>query len=131
MPIEIRFKKSGKEIKIALANRLVQLEQRLNKRNAVLDEFMEDKKKVRSYLIRSTQQTWRGHGGGEKALFSQDDISSEEKEEMAQLCRRIYEIEQEVHRLNLIAAHLQDDQVFDLLFDDLVGYGFERALESE
>jgi hypothetical protein len=56
---------------------------------------------------------------------------SEEKEEIAQLCRRIYEIEQELHRLTLIAAHLQDDQIFELPFDDLVGYGFEASLEAE
>jgi hypothetical protein len=131
MSLEIRFKKSGKQIKDALSSRLVQLQQRLDKRNAILDEFIEDKKKVRSYLIRSTERNYGGHGGGERTLFSQGDISSEEKEEMAQLCRRVYEIEQEMHRLNLISAHLQDDQVFDLLFNDLVAYGFERSLESE
>lgn len=131
MPLEIRFRKTGKDIKAALRNRLSQLEQRLIKRNATLDEFLQDKKRVRSYLIRSTQQTWMGHRQGEKALFSQEDISSEEKEEIAQLCRRIYEIEQEIHRLNLIAAHLQDEQVFELPFDDLVAYGFEASLEAE
>jgi uncharacterized protein YecT (DUF1311 family) len=110
---------------------LSQLEKRLVKRNATLDEFLQDKKKVRSYLIRSSQQTWMGHRQGEKALFSQDDISSEEKEEIAQLCRRIYEIEQELHRLNLIAVHLQDEQIFELPFDDLVSYGFEASLEAE
>jgi hypothetical protein len=131
MALELRFRKTGKEIKTALRNRVAQLEQRLVKRNATLDDFMQDKKKVRSYLIRSTQQTWMGHRQGEKALFSQEDISSEEKEEIAQLCRRIYEIEQELHRLTLIAAHLQDDQIFELPFDDLVGYGFEASLEAE
>ena len=131
MALELRFRKTGKEIKTALRNRVAQLEQRLINRNATLDDFMQDKKKVRSYLIRSTQQTWMGHRQGEKALFSQEDISSEEKEEIAQLCRRIYEIEQELHRLTLIAAHLQDDQIFELPFDDLVGYGFEASLETE
>ena len=131
MALELRFRKTGKEIKSALRNRVSQLEQRLVKRNAMLDDFMQDKKKVRSYLIRSTQQTWMGHRQGEKALFSQEDISSEEKEEIAQLCRRIYEIEQELHRLTLIAAHLLDDQIFELPFDDLVGYGFEASLEAE
>jgi len=131
MALELRFRKTGKEIKGALRNRISQLEKRLVKRNATLDNLMQDKKKLRSYLIRSTQQTWMGHRPGEKALFSQDDISSEEKEETAQLCRRIYEIEQELHRLNLIAVHLQDDQIFELPFDDLVGYGFEASLETE
>jgi len=131
MALELRFRKTGKEIKTALRNRVAQLEQRLVKRNASLDDFLQDKKKVRSYLIRSSQQTWMGHRQGEKALFSHEDISSEEKEEIAQLCRRVYEIEQELHRLNLIAAHLQDEQIFELPFDDLVGYGFEASLEAE
>ena len=131
MALELRFRKTGKEIKTALRNRIAQLEQRLVKRNATLDDFLQDKKKVRSYLTRSAQQPWIGHRQGDKALFTQEDISSEEKEEIAQLCRRIYEIEQELHRLNLIAAHLQDDQIFELPFDDLVGYGFEASLEAE
>jgi hypothetical protein len=131
MALELRFRKTGKEIKAALRNRVAQLEQRLANRNAALDDFLQDRKKVRSYLIRSSQQTWMGHRQGEKGLFSQEDISSEEKEEIAQLCRRIYEIEQELHRLNLIAAHLQDEQIFELPFDDLVGYGFESSLETE
>ena len=34
-------------------------------------------------------------------------------------------------RISEIAAHLQDDQIFELPFDDLVGYGFEASLEAE
>lgn len=131
MSLVLKFRKTGKEIKAALRNRITQLEQRLEKRNATLEAFMQDKKKVRSYLTRSAPQPWTGHSRGEKALFSQDDISSEEKEEVAQLCRRIYEIEQELYRLHLIAAHLNDDQVFELPFEDLVAYGFESSLEAE
>jgi len=61
MALELRFRKTGKEIKTASRNRVAQLEQRLVKRNAALDDFMQDKNKVRSYLIRSTQQIWMGH----------------------------------------------------------------------
>ena len=44
MALELRFRKTGKEIKSALRNRVSQLEQRLVKRNAMLDDFMQDKK---------------------------------------------------------------------------------------
>jgi len=49
MALELRFRKTGKEIKTALRNRVAQLEQRLVKRNATLDDFLLDKKKARSY----------------------------------------------------------------------------------
>ena len=110
MPLEIRFRKSGKEIKAAIASRVVQLQQRLDSRSTVPNY---------------------GHGRQAAALYSQDDISSEEKEEIGQLCRRIFEIEQERHRLELIQFHLRDDQEFELPFEDLVAYGFETSLEYE
>ena len=129
--MELRFRKTGKEIKQAVGSRVAKLEQRLARRNAALEEFMGDAKRLRSYLVRSAQLPWASHGRGEYALFSQDDISSEEKEEVAQLCRRVFEIEQELHRLHLVAAHLQDEQVFELTFEELVAYGFEVTLEGE
>lgn len=82
-------------------------------------------RRVRSYLVRNTQPAY-GHGGGRGySLYGKDDISSEEREEIDQLCRRIYEIEQEIYRLDLITTHLKDDQIFNLEFTELVGYGFE------
>ncbi len=130
MPLDIKFRKSGKEIKAAIGYRITQLQERLEKRNAALNNFMSDSKKVRSFMLRVFDNSY-GHGRGPATLYSQDDISSEEKEEISQLCRRIYEIEQELHRLELIDRHLQDDQVFDLSFQDLVGYGFDTNLEYE
>src|ERR1051326_8872375 len=124
MPLEIKFRKNGKEIKAAIGNRITQLQERLTSRNLVLAEFMKDAKKVRSFLLRSTVQNY-SHARQPVGLFSKDDISSEEKEEISQLCRRIFEIEQELHRLELIRFHLRDDQEFDLPFEDLVGYGFD------
>ena len=109
---------------------MAQLQERLEKRNATLAEFMSDADKVRSFLLRSTAVNF-AHGRQPTALYSKDDISSEEKEEISQLCRRIFEIEQELHRLELIRFHLRDDQEFDLLFEDLVGYGFDTNLEYE
>ena len=131
MPVQLTFRKSGKEIKEAVGNRLEQLRQRLEKRNQDLSRFMQDPKKVRSYLVRSTALEWQGHQMGEAPLYSREEISSEEKEEVRQLCRRIFEIEQEVHQLSLLRAHLDDKQEFDLPFHDLVGYGFDSNLSIE
>jgi hypothetical protein len=57
-------------------------------------------------------------------LFSANDISSEEQQEIAQLCQRIFEIEQELHRLALVVARMDDKQLFELELNDLIGYGF-------
>ncbi len=57
--------------------------------------------------------------------YGKDDISSEERQEIDQLCQRIYEIEQELHRLAYVLTHLDDKQDFELGFDDLIGYGFD------
>lgn len=128
---EITFRKSGREIKAAIEQRRQQLQQRLERRNSALDRFMGDRRKVRSYLLRSTQPDFGVHGRSAYVLVGEDDISSEEKQEIQRLCARIFEIEQELHRLALIAAHLGDDQVVDLAFNDLVAYGFDatRSLE--
>ena len=128
----IVFRKTGEEIKEAIQNRQKQLQQRLDKRNESLNTLLEDPNKVRSYIVRNSQPNW-GHRGEEGyVLYSQDDISSEEMEEIAQLCRRIFEIEQELNRLALITTHLDDDQVFNLDFQDLIGYGFEvNAIKSQ
>jgi prefoldin subunit 5 len=108
-----------------LKKRREQLQQRLNGRNQALDKFMKDARKVRSYLVRSSQPNW-GHATQRGyVLYGKDDISSEEQQEIAQLCQRIFEIEQELHRLALMATHLDDNQVFELSFDELVGYGFD------
>ena len=48
----IRFTKTGREIKVAVGNRIRQLEGRLARRNEALAEFMKDQSLVRSYLIR-------------------------------------------------------------------------------
>lgn len=122
--MNIVFRKTGKEIKSAIANRRTQLEQRLKQRNEALNGFLKDTNKVRSYLIRSTHMDY-SHGARGYVLYGKDDISSEERQEMDQLCHRIFEIEQELHRLSYVMTHLEDDAVFQLGFDDLIGYGFE------
>ena len=122
--MNIVFRKSGKEIKNAITNRRAQLEQRLKQRNEALNTFLEDAQKVRSYLIRSTQPDYSHRASG-YVLYGKDDISSEERQEMDQLCQRIFEIEQELHRLAYVVTHLEDDVFFELSFNDLIGYGFD------
>jgi hypothetical protein len=132
MTLQVTFQKTGKEIRQAVHNRIEQLQQRLHRRNEALDVFLSDKNKVRSYVIRSAPLPWGGHGRPDsKTLYAPEDISSEEKEEISQLCRRIFEIEQELHRLSLVASHLKDGQVFELPYEDLVAYGFEARLDTE
>jgi predicted Zn-dependent peptidase len=133
MPIQITFRKTGQEVKHAIAQRQQQLQARLDKRNQVLDEFLKDTRKVRSYMVRSSRYDYSHGGRSGYVLFAQDDISSEEKQEIQQLCNRIFEIEQELHRLALVVAHLDDQQVLELTLDDLIGYGFNAVggLEGE
>ena len=129
---EIVFPKTGKEIKAAIQSRQEQLRQRLDRRNKALDEFTRDRKKLRSYLLRSALPDYGLHGGrGAYVLVAQDEISIEEKQEIQRLCARIFEMEQELHRLTLISAHLRDDQVENLSFNDLVAYGFDANLSTE
>jgi hypothetical protein len=131
MPLELTFPKNGAEIKAAIGGRLGQLQSRLGARNLELERLMGDRKRLRSYLIRSTEQEWgRKHmQGAASALYSPDDISSEERDEIKQLCSRINEIEQEIRRLTLVRTHLRDEQSFDLPYQDLVAYGFESGFD--
>jgi hypothetical protein len=121
--MEITFRKTGSEIKTAIARRRSQLQQRLDYRNRALDEFLQNSRKVRSYLVRGGQAP--GHSRSAPLLYSADDISSEEQQEIAQLCNRIFGIEQELHRLALYAAHLPDDQTLELEPNDLIAFGFD------
>ena len=120
--MDIVFRKTGKEIKTAIANRRMQLEQRLKRRNKVLDQFLKNVPKVRSYLVRSTQPEYSHRSTTGYVLYGKDDISSEERQEIDRLCQRIFEIEQELHSLAYVVTHLEDDVVFDLSFNDLIGY---------
>jgi hypothetical protein len=117
----ITFRKSGAEIKSAVRTRLLDLEDRLHKRNAALEEFLQDKKRVRSYLVRDFRP-WA-------LTFGQAhvDIPSEENQEIAELCRRVFVLEQEVANLQMILAHLRDDQDFELTIEQMISYGFQQA----
>jgi len=119
----IAFRKTGKEIKAAVANRRRELEERLAPRNRALDEFLRHPDKVRSYLLRGNQGF--GHGERSSVLYGKDHISSEDREEMDQLCQRIFEIEHELQRLAYFVAHLDDQETFELSLGELIEYGFE------
>jgi hypothetical protein len=124
MPGQVVFHKRGAEIKDAALRRISEIQARLDRREAALRDFMTDPKLLRSYLVRSSKPTY-GHGG--PSLWSHRDISSERMEEVRQLCERIHDLESERQRLQLVVAHLSDDQVFEIGYDDLVGFGFEAA----
>lgn len=129
MPVNVTFNKTGKEIKAAIANRVSALQERLDKRNESLDVLLKDEKRLRSYLVRSSQQNL-GHGNrGGYTLNTPDDISSEDKDQIDQMLRRINEIQQEILRLKLIANNIEERRTFELSYNDLVSYGFGVAIE--
>jgi hypothetical protein len=127
------FNKTGLETKQAIQTRIVALGQRLERRNEVLERFMQDTKKLRSYLIRIAEISYSVYSTKTAAIYSSHDISSEQKEEISQLCTRIFEIEQEINHLKLIAANLPDDQQIELSYEELVRFGFgsSTGLEAE
>ncbi len=115
---ELVFKKSGAEIKEVVRVRMLDLDQRLAKRNAQLDRIIEDRELLRSYLVRDPDNDWP-HGGQRR-----HEAPSEEHQEITELCRRICVIERELLQLRMVATHMQDDKEFDLTFEDMVRYGF-------
>lgn len=129
--MDLKFSKTGKEIKRAIQKRRRELLARLERRNAALDVFMDDRVRLRSYLIRSTQGDF-GHGPRSSGvLYAQAGIASEEMRQVDQLCRRIFEIESELQRLALIGTHLHDDDHYELAYSDLVAYGFDIDLDLQ
>ena len=120
---DITFQKTGTDIKKAIQIRIGEINQRLAAREETLKIFMKNPLKVRSFLIRNAQPSY-GHGRTSSVLVGKNDISSEEKEEISQLCQRIFELEQEIYRLSLAFKHLEDSQVCNLTLDELAGYGF-------
>ncbi len=124
--VGLRFKKMGREIKAAVSTRIEQLQQRLARRGRALDEFLADPALVRSYLIRAIggRVTYRNPEDA-APLHPGSDISSEQMEEIRKVCERIFELEREIQKLRLVVTHLADDEVFELDFAQLAGYGFE------
>ena len=120
----IKFRKKGSEIRQAVRARCTALRARLDHRNKALDALIGDRQKIRSYLVLSVEHRYGMHeGSGE--LRGQGDISSEEIEDINQLCKRVREIEAELFRLEMMLAHLEDDKEFSLSLQELVAYGFD------
>ena len=121
---KITFSKTGAEIKSAVGERCQQIQQRLDRRLDVLDAFLADPKLVRSYMIR-TSARHSLHGSGDPELWTKDDVSSEQVEEIRKTCERVYQLQQELRQLQLLTKHIADDQTFELALSDLISYGFQ------
>jgi hypothetical protein len=85
----LRFRKKGSEIKKSIEKRLEQLEIRLNVREEKLEHLFDNKERLKSYLIRSSVTSY-GHYVESPTIYGKDEISSEEVEEINQMCRRIH-----------------------------------------
>src|SRR5262249_48591331 len=123
LPTVINFIKTGAEIKRAIQNRLADLEARLAKRNAMLDELLNDKARLRDYLVRMPNCPFRV--GGQAPV----DVPSEDHQEIMELCRRIGVIEGELLQLRLTQTHLKNDQKFQLTLEQLTYYGFSAQAD--
>ena len=129
MTANLKFFKKGKDVKKAMSFRIKELSERLERRNQALDELINDTTKIRSFLIFSADPNGEYRGGhnhySPAPLRSRTDISSEEEREIRQLCRRIFETEQEIHQLKMAKAHLQDEQEIWLAMSELQSFGFK------
>ncbi len=122
------FKKSGAEFKKVLSKKIEELKMRLGKRNKVLEELLSDKRRLRSYLLRSANPIGRGHGGGwnsELSSYGQEHIGIEEVEEIKHLCGRIFQIENEIKTYQTLKNNLNDSDTVELTLQELMQYGFE------
>lgn len=124
-----QFKKSGKEFKQVLAIKINELQMRLTKRNKILEELLNDKKRLRSYLLRSAKPV--NHGGHGRAginnlsSYGQEHIGIEEVEEIKHLCSRIFQIENEIKTYQTLKNNLVDEDSVELSLQELLQYGFE------
>ena len=116
---DINFKKTGIEVKKAIAKRVADLEARLKKRFAALDRFISDKERIRAYLVRDRDRDYP-HGAQMRR-----DMPSEQDEEISELCRRICRIQKELTDLKLARTHLKDKQEVELTLEELTFFGFD------
>lgn len=123
-----QFRKTGKEFKKVLSKKIDELNMRLGKRNLVLEELLQDKKRLRSYLLRSAKPVNQGgHGRWAQNLtsYGQEHIGIEEVEEIKHLCSRIFQIENEIKTYKTLRNNLSDGDEVDLTLQELMQYGFE------
>jgi hypothetical protein len=114
----VKFLKSGREVKVAIASRLTDLESRLARRNAELETLMADKARLRSFLVRDANNDYPR--GSQMAT----ELPSEDHQRILELCTRINRIEKEITKLATIRDNLKDEQEMTLDFDELMSVGF-------
>lgn len=120
------FRKKGSEIKSAVAGQIKMVEVSLAERNAHLEHFIDDRKLIRSYMIRSCASVFRRRA--DSTLNARDPdlpvIRGEVMADIRRTCERIAELEEERRTLKLVIDHLDDDQVFKLDSIEMDRYGF-------
>src|SRR5947209_4748480 len=92
----VKFKKTGREVRTAIDQRISELKQRLSKRDRELEEVMNNKPLLRSYLVREPRNDYP-HSAQSKA-----EMPTEDHQRITELCRRIQAIEQEITGLSVV-----------------------------
>src|SRR4051794_4263605 len=100
----VKFRKTGSEIKAAIETRLAELSRRLEKRDRELDQILNNRELMRSYLIREPINDYP-HPGQMRA-----EMPTEDHQRITELCRRIMAIEKEVAELSVVRDNLKNDQ---------------------
>ena len=114
----VKFSKTGSEAKAAIAARLTDLGNRLTRRNADLESLMNDKTRLRSFLVRDTTNDYPHN------FQAVQELPSEDHQQITELCKRINRIEKEMTKLATIRHNLKDDQQLELDYDELLELGF-------
>lgn len=114
----VKFAKTGREAKAAIAARLDDLANRLSRRNADLESLMNDKVRLRSFLVRDTANDYPHN------LQMAQELPSEDHQQVTELCKRINRIEKQIAKLMTIRDNLKDDQELVLDYDELLELGF-------
>src|SRR5262249_20336469 len=92
---DLVFLKTGAEVKEMLVRRIAEMEERLARRNVALNELLADKVRLRAYLVRHQPMAHLVH----QQSRLREDLPSEDHQEIAELCRRVGNIEGELGRL--------------------------------
>lgn len=123
-----QFKKTGEEFKKILKKKIGELQMRLAKRNEILEGLLNDRKRLRSYLLRSANPNFNGGGHvrtSNISSFGPEHIGIEEVEEIKHLCSRIFEIENEIKTCQTLENNLKNEDTIRLSLSELLQYGFE------
>ncbi len=124
----LTIRKTGRQIKAVIAQRIDLVRHRLAGRNAVLNKFLEDGVLVRAYLVRAAgERVWTQNGQVPIARFDDDDteVDPEQLVQLQEVCERVSYLERELRRLRLLLAHLDDERPFDLTPQEFLDLGFE------